>query len=131
MIGERLKALRAEANMSQEKLADRIHVSAAMISKYENNKATPIDDNIAKLAEELHTTTDYLLGISNEMHPVNYPILQHLPENDTYTLNDFAHYLMYRGDDRTRELLDLWGIMSDQQRERHLQRLREDLDVRH
>ncbi len=43
------------------------------ISKYENGYTNPPLDTLAKLAEMLNTTTDYLLGLSNVPHPGEEP----------------------------------------------------------
>ena len=52
MIKNRLKELREERNISQEKLAELSGISRATISKIENNEETNVNTRtIAKLAE--------------------------------------------------------------------------------
>ena len=60
---ERLKEKRKEAGLSQTELAARVGVTSRTIQNYELGTRKP--QNVAvvqKLADVLHTTTDYLLG---------------------------------------------------------------------
>ena len=52
MIKNRLKELRTERGISQEKLAEMSNISRATLSKIENNEETSVNTRtIAKLAE--------------------------------------------------------------------------------
>ncbi len=64
-FGERLKALRTSAGMSQTDLAKRLHVSKSVVSYYELLERNPSPDTLIRLADIFHVTTDYLLGIQN------------------------------------------------------------------
>lgn len=129
MIGKRLKALRDEAGISQAELAALINVSPGMISKYENDESNPIDENKVKLAKELNTTTDYLLGASDEMHPVAYQIPRYFLENDTDTLNEIMGYFMYKSDGKTKEMLTLWERLPEKKKERYLWLIKDELNI--
>ena len=60
---ERLKEKRAEANMTQAALAEKVSVTARTIQNYELGTRKPIKyDTVKKLAEALNTTPEYLLG---------------------------------------------------------------------
>ncbi len=61
-LPEKLKMLRLKYNLSQREVADRIHVSASIISGYETGERTPSTENILALSHLYHCTTDYLLG---------------------------------------------------------------------
>lgn len=61
-FGERLKELRCELNISQQKIADDFKTTAATVSRWENSIQEPDIDTILKLSDYLKTTTDYLLG---------------------------------------------------------------------
>lgn len=65
MLGERLKALRKAADITQEELAKIVGVSTSMIGMYETNARRPSYEVLLKIAEKFNTTTDYLLGKSN------------------------------------------------------------------
>lgn len=60
-IGNRIVKRRKECHLTQEQLAERMNVSIQMISNLERgNKAIKID-NLLKLCDILHTSTDYIL----------------------------------------------------------------------
>jgi len=69
LFGERLKMLREKAGVSQQKIADIVDLTQQAVGKWENNKAEPDLATVAKLAEFFDTTTDYLLGKSDDPHP--------------------------------------------------------------
>lgn len=62
-IGGRIRLCRKNAALTQEKLAERIGISAdsKKISKMEHDRTDPSCWELVKLAEVLHTTTDYIL----------------------------------------------------------------------
>ena len=53
-FGENLYALRKEAKMSQENLAEKVGVSRQSVSKWENGEAYPEMDNILKICKIFH-----------------------------------------------------------------------------
>lgn len=60
---ERLKEKRKEAGLSQADLAARVGVTSRTIQNYELGTRKPQNvEVVQKLADVLHTTTDYLLG---------------------------------------------------------------------
>lgn len=65
MYGEHLKKLREERNMSQEKLAEELHVSRQAISKWENNKAMPDIENLKALGNLYGISMNELLEYTN------------------------------------------------------------------
>lgn len=68
-----LKLLRAERNLSQQELANILHVSQQSIYKYENGITTPDLDTLIDMADFFHTSIDYLVGysaISHKIEPV-------------------------------------------------------------
>lgn len=58
---QRLRVLRKEAKITQEKLAEELCVSQETISGYENTKAYPPAHMLIQLADTFHTSVDYLL----------------------------------------------------------------------
>jgi len=62
MIGDKIKELRTNKDISQEKLSEHLGVTKNAISSWENNRTEPSSDMIKKIAEYFHVTTDYLLG---------------------------------------------------------------------
>lgn len=63
-IGERIKYLRSQRNISQIDLAKQIGVSKSVVSSYENNVHYPPYDILLKMARLFGVSTDYLLGAS-------------------------------------------------------------------
>jgi len=61
-IGNRIRELRREAGLTQEKLAGYLSVSYQTISKWETGVNTPDLAYLVPLSRLLHTTTDDLLG---------------------------------------------------------------------
>lgn len=64
-IGEKIKELRIERELSQKQLADKIGIAANTLSQYESGKSKTSIDVLANLAVELDTTTDFLLGLEH------------------------------------------------------------------
>lgn len=62
----RIKDLRKEMNYSQQELGDAIGVTKVSICGYENGTRTPSLDTFVMLAELFETSTDYLLGRTDE-----------------------------------------------------------------
>ena len=69
MLGNRIKQLREEFNMSQETLSINLGVSPSTIGMYETNKRQPNYDILNKMAEIFSVSVDYLLGNSNIRTP--------------------------------------------------------------
>ena len=61
-IGKRIAQLRKEQGMTQEELAQMMDVSSQAVSKWENDVSCPDISLLPKLANTLHTTTDYILS---------------------------------------------------------------------
>ena len=60
-LGARLQALRRQANLSQQELAERLHVSRQSISKWELGTAKPDLDNMIRLSELFGVSLDELV----------------------------------------------------------------------
>jgi len=60
-LGEKIKKLRNEFGLSQEKLGKKTGIHSTHIGKYEANKTIPSADKLKKIAEVLKVSADYLL----------------------------------------------------------------------
>ena len=60
-LAERIKACRAAAGLSQEKVAEAVGVSRQAVAKWESGQSAPGMENLFKLAELFGTTADLLL----------------------------------------------------------------------
>ncbi|MGO0798855.1 helix-turn-helix domain-containing protein, partial [Clostridioides difficile] len=65
-LGENLKKLRKERNLSQEQLAEMLNVSRQAISKWESNKTYPDIENLVLLRNLFNVSLDYLIVNENK-----------------------------------------------------------------
>ncbi|MBC6310855.1 helix-turn-helix transcriptional regulator [Listeria sp. FSL L7-1582] len=65
IIGERIKKLRKAKKLTQTELAKQINLTHVSISGYERGTRLPDTETLGKLSDVLETTTDYLLGRTN------------------------------------------------------------------
>ena len=70
MIGDRIRELRKSKGWSQNKLAEMVGNDGNTISRWELNKVGIGSDYLSKLAEVLDTSTDYLLGVTDNLPSV-------------------------------------------------------------
>lgn len=70
MIGERLKACREDAGLTQDQLAKIVHVSQQSVDHYEKNRAKPSLDTLNAFADLFDTTADYLIGRNDSRRPI-------------------------------------------------------------
>ena len=61
-LGEKIKRYRNSIKMTQADFADRLDVTGAAVSAYENGTRLPSYDVLVKIANILNVTTDELLG---------------------------------------------------------------------
>ncbi|WP_338789741.1 helix-turn-helix transcriptional regulator (plasmid) [Priestia megaterium] len=66
-LGDKLKKLRKEHNYSQQQLAEKLHVTAQAISKWENNKSVPDIINLVQLSEVYDSSLDYLIKSDKQL----------------------------------------------------------------
>lgn len=62
MLGDKVKMLRKQMKITQQKLAKTIGLSQSTIGMIEGNKQGASNDTLVKLANALNTTVDYLLS---------------------------------------------------------------------
>ena len=75
-VGERIVFLREEREISQKELAEKIGITAASLSRYENNIYDPKGNIIYSLTKCLNTSADFLLGLTPNYNsvPNEHPI---------------------------------------------------------
>lgn len=62
ILGNRIRNLREDNELTQKELSAMIGLTPKMISFYENNQRTPPIDILIKLAKIFNVTVDYLIG---------------------------------------------------------------------
>ena len=65
-MGDKLRSLRIEKNLTQKQVAERIGLAISAVSSYESGSRYPSYEALIKLAYMFHVSTDYLLGITNK-----------------------------------------------------------------
>lgn len=66
-FGSKLKAVRKSKGMTQLELAKRLNIAKGSISAYEQGVTYPSVDVLIKICDILDVSSDYLLGISDEI----------------------------------------------------------------
>lgn len=64
-LGLRIKSLRTEKGLTQEKLAESLGISVEYVGKIERGKRTPSLDLVIAMAKFFHVSTDYILLLAN------------------------------------------------------------------
>ena len=88
MLHENLQALRKAKGLSQEELAERIHVVRQTVSKWEKGLSVPDADLLIRLADALDTSVSALLG--DTIEPEETPEVQQLSEKLAHLNEELA-----------------------------------------
>ena len=95
MFKDNLISLRKMNHMSQEELADRLHVSRQTLSKYETGENDIPTAVLIRLSEFYHVSTDYLLGLTDQLpgEPLFLARIRLLREEHDWTQQQVANRL--------------------------------------
>ena len=74
IFGERIKKLRKENNLTQDYVSERLKISHASISQYESGDREPSFELLVAFALLFNTSTDYLLGLTDNPSPTTSEI---------------------------------------------------------
>ena len=85
-VGEKILNLLDEMDMSQKQLADVINTSESNLSRYISGERNISTDMLANIATALHTTTDFLLGISEDMDDFEYKDVERILARKSETM---------------------------------------------
>jgi transcriptional regulator with XRE-family HTH domain len=72
-FGNKVLELLNKSDMTQKKLAEKINITEATLSRYINGDREPKSEVVANIATALHTTTDFLLGVEDDSSVLSYP----------------------------------------------------------
>ena len=89
-FGNTLKELRLQAGMTQKQLAERLWLSKATVSYYEQSVRYPSPEVLVKLSKIFHVSTDYLLGIEDKRQTLD---ITDLKDEDIQFLQDTIQLL--------------------------------------
>ena len=67
-MGQIIRRLRKERDLTQEELAEQLNISSQAVSKWENNTAMPDISQVVPLANFFGVSTDVLFGFCGTDH---------------------------------------------------------------
>lgn len=67
MVSERIKNLRMSNDMTQTDLAKKLNITRSSVNAWEMGISIPSTTYIVELAQLFHVSTDYLLGLSDNV----------------------------------------------------------------
>lgn len=68
-FGNRIRILRKKHNLTQLELSEKVEIPKSTLAGYENGLRRPKFETVEKLAQVLHTSSDYLIGITDDPQP--------------------------------------------------------------
>lgn len=89
MIGQKIRLLREQKNMTQEQLAKLVNLSQQTIDHYEKGRAKPNIDTVSLFANVFNVSTDYLLGCTDDPSPKDSH--QHVYDDEALEYLDELH----------------------------------------
>lgn len=93
IIAERITQARNDLNINQKELAKKANITEANLSRYENGVREPKSAVLARLADALEVTTDYLVGLSDEKNYDDYDLTKQSDNDILKTLQDLEDRL--------------------------------------
>ena len=87
-----LQHLRKEANLSQEKLAEQLHITRQAVSKWESGQAVPDADTCIRLCDVLGVSPNRLLLGENDLDLLNKPVEKNVGRRSNYII--FSIFMM-------------------------------------
>lgn len=107
-LGERLSFLRDNMEMTQIELAEKIGITPMTLAKYTKDLNEPRSSTIAKMAQVLNTTSDYIIGLTDDYTSnTEPPLLQNKREQDLlFSFRKLSEKDKIRVEERILTLLD-------------------------
>lgn len=112
-IGERIKGLRTEANLTQEELGEKLGVKKAAIQKYENGGIVNLKvQTIKQLSEVFSVPPSYIMGwdkfdetYSTNLLKLEVKLIEEIQARFGYIGVDLYHKLISMNEDGLRKVL--------------------------
>lgn len=86
-LSEKIKELRKARGLSQEEMAERLHVSRQTISKWEKGLSAPNADYLILLADLFEISVSELLGTSEDKQDTDKDVSKQLEQLNTVLTN--------------------------------------------
>ncbi|WEV36258.1 helix-turn-helix transcriptional regulator [Lactobacillus sp. ESL0677] len=103
---ERIKELTKQQHLTLAKVNEQAGIGTNSIYRWKTQ--TPTSDNLQKVAQVLHTSTDYLLGNTDDPSPVSKK-----EQNPFVDIADDEKIYAYRGKPIPKEYLDVIRSLMD------------------
>ena len=98
MFAKKLKELRAEKNLTQKQLAEKLILSKNSICEYEKGRSEPNIETLIKLADILDCSIDYLVGRFDDFGIID--LKPDIGKDETFLVSSFK-----RMSERSRDFL--------------------------
>ncbi|MFD1176912.1 helix-turn-helix domain-containing protein [Paenibacillus puldeungensis] len=89
-LGDRIKYLREQNNLTQKDLASKAELTIVQLSRYETNDRKPDPESLRKLVDALDTNADYLLGRTQDASPDKSANMSFFGGPESYTDDEIA-----------------------------------------
>jgi transcriptional regulator with XRE-family HTH domain len=120
LLAQRLRQARKSKKLTQEELANRVSTTKGTISNYENGHSSPPNEMLVLLAETLETTTDYLLGRTDDPNPIKKTSLDDMKMKESENLFFFNRDGMSDEDiEKVKEYIEVLRLKAKQYNEKH------------
>ncbi len=88
MVGKNIKQFREQKGLTQEQLAEQLHVTRQAVSNWENDKTQPDIETLHQIAFALDCSVEELIyGTPRTPAVVNHTTVQHVTKNVTKGLS--------------------------------------------
>lgn len=108
-IGDILKELRTEKELTQDNLAEFLNIKRQTYSAWERNKSTPDINTINSLADYYSVSIDYILGRTDEKNPYEPETIAAHKEGDEWSeeelqsIEEFKEFVKARRKQKDKE----------------------------
>lgn len=125
MFPKRLKKIRQNKGLTQERLAKLVNTKKTTISNYETSYSSPSNEMLKDLAQVLNTSTDFLLGLTDnpnpykvkgggkdiELTPEEYKVLIQMREHSEFA--KIFYELVLSPEKKWQQFIKMWEILKD------------------
>ena len=104
----RLKKLRLQDGLSQQKMSDLLGVSRSTVAMWEIGASEPDNNTLGKIAEHFNVSVDYLLGLSDDPHQaISNDDVKNAIDEYVKNKGKQSTVIRYNGKEQTYETLDM------------------------
>lgn len=86
-----LKLLRIQKGLSQQKLADILHISQQSVYKYENDITSPDIETLKNIADFFETSIDYVVGYTDLPHKIEPTVKLSLNQDEARLIEKYQN----------------------------------------